>query len=85
MPFPLLDGTTFVGSVALYGHAGLLEQLPPTVHDFYAALFGVTGDMCEAIDVCVLLAERTWTLCRYIDGATESDKLIALEYRKPKT
>ena len=76
MPYLFLDGTTYVGSVALYGHAGLLEQLPPTVHEFYAALFGVTGDMCEAIDVCggqnlVCPLRETWWMVDAIDDDPE--------------
>lgn len=80
MPFPFLDGTKYVGSIALYGHAGLLEKLPPTLHEFYAAWFGVTGDLCEAIDVCgdqnlVCPLRETWWMVDAIDDDPEYNPL----------
>jgi len=73
MPFPFLDGTMYVGSIALYGITTILEQLPPTLHDFYAPAFGIFDELCEAIDVCgeartVCPLRETWFLVDELDG-----------------
>jgi len=52
LPFSLMDGPKYIGSVALYGDAELLQSLPPTLHDVYAPYFGVTAPLCEPVDVC---------------------------------
>jgi hypothetical protein len=80
MPFPFLDGTMYVGSIALFGDAALVEQLPPTLHDFYAPAFGVLDELCEAIDVCgeastVCPLRETWWLVDALDGDPEFNPL----------
>lgn len=80
MPFPFLDGSSYVGSIALFGDESILTNLPPTVHEFYASLFGVHGDPCEAIDVCgneksACPLRETWFLVDAIDGDPEYDPL----------
>jgi len=47
LPFPLIDGPKYIGSIALYGDKELLDSLPPTLHEFYAG-----SDLCEPLDVC---------------------------------
>ena len=73
MPFWLLDIATYVGSIALYGDAELVGKLPSTLHEFYAALFGITDDLCETVDVCgnekfACPLRETWFLVDAIDG-----------------
>lgn len=51
LPFPFV-GTMYIGSVALYGDAGLLQSLPPSLHDVYAPLNGIIDPLCESMDVC---------------------------------
>lgn len=67
MPFLFIDNYTYVGSIALYGQAGLLQNLPPTLHEFYAAFVGFEGELCEDIEVCgqqklVCPLRETWWL-----------------------
>lgn len=67
MPFLFIDNYTYVGSIALYGQAGLLQNLPPTLHEFYAAFFGFEEELCEDIEVCgqqklVCPLRETWWL-----------------------
>jgi hypothetical protein len=52
MPFPEVGGPKYVGSIALYGDADILQALPPTLHDQIAPHYGVTLPLCEPIDVC---------------------------------
>jgi cytosine/adenosine deaminase-related metal-dependent hydrolase len=67
LPFPFLNGTLYVGSVALFGDASILQALPPTLHDIIAPSFGVTLPLCESITVCgsskiVCPLRETWWL-----------------------
>lgn len=67
MPFFFFEWSTYFGSVALYGQADLLRDLPPTLHEFYAAAAGITSDLCESIEVCgqqkrVCPLRETWWL-----------------------
>jgi hypothetical protein len=85
MPFPFLPeelyvGDLYVGSVALAGNAAILSSLPPTLHDFYAAIFEIPGDMCETINVCgetnaVCPLRETWWLTDAFDGDPFYDPL----------
>ena len=49
LPFPLIGGPSYVGSIALYGDAPLLSALPPSLHELYAGM-----PLCEPVDVCGL-------------------------------
>jgi hypothetical protein len=67
MPFPFVGLPTYVGSIALSGDTTILENLPPTLHDFYAPAFGIFDPLCESIDVCgapkvVCPLRETWYL-----------------------
>jgi hypothetical protein len=67
MPFLFIGDYTYVGSIALYGQADLLQNLPLTLHEFYAAYAGVAGELCENIEVCgqqksVCPLRETWWL-----------------------
>jgi len=80
MPFPLLGIDTYVGSIALYGDADVLQSLPPTRHEFYAAQIGIMDGMCESIEVCgrqkrVCPLRETWYLDDAIDGDPTYDPL----------
>ena len=80
MPFPFLDGSSYVGSIALFGDEAILTNLPPTMHEFYASVFGVSGDLCEAVDVCgneksACPLRETWFLIDEIDGEPEYNPL----------
>ena len=81
MPFLLLDGVTkYVGSIALYGQADVLQNLPSTLHEFYAAFMGIEGELCESIEVCgqqkrVCALRETWYMIDAIDGDPDFDPL----------
>ncbi len=72
LPFPLVGGPKYVGSVALYGDAGLLESLPPSLHDIVAPDYGFPP-LCEPLDVCGVdklacpLRETWWLLLFGLD------------------
>ncbi len=73
LPFPLVGGPKYIGSIALYGDAGLLKSLPPSLHDLYAPDFGIEGSLCEPLNVCsteklVCSLRETWWLVDAIDG-----------------
>jgi hypothetical protein len=73
MPFPLLEVANYVGSIALYGDSGLLDNMPLTLHEFYASFFGISGDLCEGVAVCgkqksVCPLRETWYLVDDLDG-----------------
>jgi len=51
MPFPFFGGPLYVGSVALYGDATIMDQLPPSLHDVVASGLGFPP-LCEPLDVC---------------------------------
>ena len=75
MPFLFIGESAYVGSVALFGQADLLQGLPPTLHEFYAALIDITDPLCESIEVCgqqkgVCSLRETWWLAAedYIFG-----------------
>jgi hypothetical protein len=48
LPFPFIGGPDYVGSIALYGDAGLLESMPVSLHDLSAA----DVPLCEPLSVC---------------------------------
>jgi hypothetical protein len=80
MPFPFFDEPTYVGSIALSGNETILANLPPTLHEFYAAMFGIPGELCEAIDVCgaakrVCPLRETWWLVDELDEDPEFSPL----------
>jgi cytosine/adenosine deaminase-related metal-dependent hydrolase len=52
LPFPFVNGTLYVGSIAEYGDAGIVASLPPSLHDLMAPSFGVRAPLCESITVC---------------------------------
>jgi cytosine/adenosine deaminase-related metal-dependent hydrolase len=67
LPFPFVNGLHYAGSIAEYGDAGILQSLPPTLHDLVAPTFGVRAPLCEAITVCgrakrICPLRETWWL-----------------------
>jgi large repetitive protein len=52
LPFPYLNGTLYIGSIAEFGDANILQSLPPTLHDIVAPSFGITGPLCQTLNVC---------------------------------
>jgi hypothetical protein len=68
LPFPFfVGGPSYVGSIAQYGDAGIMDALPPTLHDLVAPTFGVRAPLCEAIPVCgramsICPLRETWWL-----------------------
>jgi hypothetical protein len=51
MPFAL-EGPNYIGSIALYGDANILQSLPATEHEEHAILYGFELPLCEHLDVC---------------------------------
>jgi hypothetical protein len=62
IPFSLISGPKYVGSVAQYGDADMLESMPPNMHELTAGM-----PLCEPLDVCGVakmvcaLQENWWT------------------------
>lgn len=54
MPFPFRDGPMYVGSIAMYGDADLLQSMPSSLHEVYAQDAGIIDPLCEPISVCGL-------------------------------
>ncbi|MFC2172566.1 amidohydrolase family protein [Acidobacteriota bacterium] len=84
MPFPLIDTMKYVGSIALYGDASLVQGLPPTLHDIVAPQFGISDPLCEPLNVCAAgkivcpLRETWWALLDpSVDPFTLDDLMIA--------
>jgi hypothetical protein len=51
LPFPFIGGPLYVGSIAHYGDAGLVQSLPLSLHDISANPFDPFL-LCEPLDVC---------------------------------
>ena len=68
MPFGWLGGPSYVGSIALFGDAQVLNALPQTLHEVFAASYGIpVSNLCESLDVCgvnkkVCPLRETWWL-----------------------
>ena len=69
LPFSVLvEEAIYVSSIALYGDSEILQSLPPSLHEFYAPLYGITEPLCESLTVCGVdksacpLRETWWTL-----------------------
>jgi hypothetical protein len=71
LPFPFIESDPpfplYVGSIALYGDAVLMQSLPPSLHDIIAPFFDITSPLCEPLDVCgkaktICPLRETWWL-----------------------
>ena len=67
LPFAVLTGQQYVGSIGLYGDAAVMAALPPTLHDLTAPSFGVFAPLCQSLDVCgrakrICPLRETWWL-----------------------
>jgi hypothetical protein len=76
LPFPFLGGPNYVGSVALYGDAELLQSLPPSLHDIFAGV-----PLCEPLSVCgvdklICPLRETWYFPEF--GLGDPYSLLAL-------
>jgi cytosine/adenosine deaminase-related metal-dependent hydrolase len=67
LPFAVLTGQQYVGSIGLYGDAAVMTALPPTLHDLAAPSSGVFAPLCQSLDVCgrakrICPLRETWWL-----------------------
>jgi hypothetical protein len=81
IPFSLIGGPNYFGSIALFGDANVIQSLPPTLHEYYANLYaGIPPTfLCEGMMVCgvnkkVCPLRETW----WVDLSPDTDYLDPL-------
>ena len=57
MPFLFVGVDKYVGSIALYGQADVVQGLPSTLHEFYAAVVGIPGELF--VEFALEMKQRT--------------------------
>jgi hypothetical protein len=88
-PFPLPKFPNYVGSIALYGDADLLQQLPPTYHEMVAGML-IPYDLCETVNVCgeeksLCPLRETWWLADDLDGDPNFNPLTYIDLMNANT